>query len=612
MTNFPDFTPHGYRAVKEVGRNNTGFRTTYKAVSLLSDQLVIVKHFESVPNKIDDWNALEKMYTEEIQALQGLKHSNIPYFIESFKMEDRSRCIVLEYKSGQTLAESRSFSPDEIKVIALSLLDILIYLQDQIPPIKHRDIKPENVLVEGTENHLKVYLVDFGFARIGDGEARTASSMIKGTLGFIAPEQRRNQPLTNSSDLYGLGATLICLVTGIKSSEIDNLTDNHNRIKFKELVPGFSLRFIEWLEKVVEPDPSQRYPDAKTALEALKPLYVRRIPEANLSHSTLELKASKLGEKLTQIITIKNSVPETLLEGSWRVSAHPNDFFNTSESYEWISITPAHFQGNHVDFIITIDSKKLIADSFYKRELTLQTNSLLSTQTLRLEIKTSEVPVQSNNPPYFELTFILVMSTLSGGIISYAWSDLSDSTVEIVSAIPALFIFPSLRLPKQYFDKAIATILIVSFPAAIASFCEHLLLYGSTHALYSRTGMFLSRCVAILVGIAIGLAFGKPLLAAIYSFHGKFIDKCNKKRLPKKLITSLLALQSFCGLGLPYLIRFSVPNLSHSVYIPWLYYHIASFCIGGILLIILATYYSINHRRLISQYRASEKNLIKP
>ncbi len=143
----------------------------------------------------------------------------------------------------------RSFSPDEIKQIALSVLEILVYLQNRIPPIIHRDIKPENILVG---DQINVTLVDFGFARIGEGEV-AISSMVKGTLGFMPPEQLFNRQLTAASDLYGLGATLICLLTGTKSTAIGNLINQAYRIHFKHLVPKLSLRWIDWLQKMVKP-----------------------------------------------------------------------------------------------------------------------------------------------------------------------------------------------------------------------------------------------------------------------------------------------------------------------------------------------------------------------
>ena len=52
---------------------------------------------------------------------------------------------------------------------------------------RSRDLKPENILLSDAG---ETFLVDFGFARrgvSGDGDG-TASSLVRGTLGFMAPE----------------------------------------------------------------------------------------------------------------------------------------------------------------------------------------------------------------------------------------------------------------------------------------------------------------------------------------------------------------------------------------------------------------------------------------
>ena len=364
MNKFPNFVSYGYQAVKELGCNRAGFRTTYKAGSLSSGHEVVVKHFESTPKNPDEWNALDRMYTEEIQALSRLRHPNIPYFIESFQMEDKSRCIVLEYKNGQTLAEPQSFSTDEINLITVSLLEVLVYLQNQVPSIKHRDIKPENVLVEGSGDQLKVYLVDFGFARIGDGEARTVSSMIKGTLGFMAPEQRRNQPLNNASDLYSLGATLICLITGIKSHEIDELTDDYNKINFRNKVnSNIDKNFVKWLGKMVEPQSSNRFSNAKIALDNLNELRVRSIKNnsdssqkdspsgtEDLFSTNIFILASTfsifsvvitfniIGGDRNNVLTERQDKPEQAMSKSENITAPPSSSVDTSQLENFLNL----------------------------------------------------------------------------------------------------------------------------------------------------------------------------------------------------------------------------------------------------------------------------------
>ena len=201
MRNFPDLSSYGFRVVRELGHNRAGGRVAYLATSLGQGEMaagvpVVIKHFRFAHRGTtwSDYDAIER----EIQVLRGLNHPGIPRYLGSFQTP-QGFCLVQEYKNAPSLAVPRSFDPDEIKQIAVSLLNILIYLQNRIPSISHRDIKPENILVDDSMN---VFLVDFGLARIGDGEM-AVSSVAKGTIGFMAPEQLFNRQLNEASDLYG-------------------------------------------------------------------------------------------------------------------------------------------------------------------------------------------------------------------------------------------------------------------------------------------------------------------------------------------------------------------------------------------------------------------------
>ena len=76
--------------------------------------------------------------------------------------------------------------------------------------ILHRDIKPANILITG---YGEPQLTDFGIARIG-GDFETSAGSVAGTPAFTAPEVLKGQPPSPASDVYGLGATLFCLMTG--------------------------------------------------------------------------------------------------------------------------------------------------------------------------------------------------------------------------------------------------------------------------------------------------------------------------------------------------------------------------------------------------------------
>jgi len=267
MNAFPDFSNYGYQITRELGHNRAGGRVTYLATEINTKRSVAVKQFQFAQTGAN-W-AQYQACEQEIQILRELDYPSIPRYLDSFPTAS-GFCMVQEYKNAPSLANSNRWKPEQIKQIAISVLEILKYLQNRVPPVIHRDLKPENILVN---DRMNVSLVDFGFARIGGGEV-AASSVVKGTLGFMPPEQMFNRQLTVASDLYSLGATLICLLIGINSTEIGSLMDDTGRINFKHGLPQLTPEFLDWLQKMVEPNFKHRYPSADAALNALIPLEV--------------------------------------------------------------------------------------------------------------------------------------------------------------------------------------------------------------------------------------------------------------------------------------------------------------------------------------------------
>ena len=242
MSAFHDFASHGYQVIKELGHNSEGGRFTYLAKRLADNTQVVVKQFQF--SKSAGWDGFIAI-KREIQSLQGLNHCGLPKYLDKFET-DNGYCLVTEYFPADTLAVGRSFTPDQIKQIAVQILEILVYLQERMPPVIHRDVKPENILVD---ENLDVYLIDFGFARVGSGSV-AISSVVSGTMGFMSPEQINNLTLNKSSDLYGLGVTLICLIGAVKSNDIGEYVDldtnqlDQNKIALKLKGCSQTLDFI--------------------------------------------------------------------------------------------------------------------------------------------------------------------------------------------------------------------------------------------------------------------------------------------------------------------------------------------------------------------------------
>ncbi|MEP0885484.1 protein kinase [Trichocoleus sp. ST-U3] len=147
----------------------------------------------------------------------------------------------------------------------LSILEILIYLHEQNPPVIHRDIKPSNILLtDRSDNSVgNVYLVDFGSVQtISDSKGGTMT--IVGTYGYMPPEQFGGRTVA-SSDLYGLGATLIYLVTGTHPAD---LPQKDFRIQFRQKA-NLTPSFTNWLQQMTEPRLEERLDSAKLALQSL-------------------------------------------------------------------------------------------------------------------------------------------------------------------------------------------------------------------------------------------------------------------------------------------------------------------------------------------------------
>ncbi|WP_035799124.1 serine/threonine protein kinase [Crocosphaera chwakensis] len=270
MQNLPNFSNHNYSITDELGRNREGGRISYLGECLETQQKVVIKQFRFVDTNAS-WSSY-KAYEREIDILKSLNHPRIPHYFTAFETED-GFCMVQEYKKAPSLAVKSKFYPEQVKKIAISILEILIYLQNHNPPIIHRDIKPENILID---DNLNAYLIDFGLAKINDGELAN-STIAAGTPGFMPPEELFNRPLTEASDLYSLGATLICLLTQTSSCNISNLIDENYCFNFEHLISELNPRFIIWLKTLVNPLPKYRYLNAETALKELRSLDINEL-----------------------------------------------------------------------------------------------------------------------------------------------------------------------------------------------------------------------------------------------------------------------------------------------------------------------------------------------
>ena len=124
-----------------------GFGQTYLAADTHrpGHPLCVVKQLRPTNQSPQLMPKIHTWFKNEAETLENLgNHDQIPRLLAYFD-ENQEFFLVQEYIDAQSLASPRNFQLEEIKQIALSVLEILVYLQYQTPSIIHRDIKPESL-----------------------------------------------------------------------------------------------------------------------------------------------------------------------------------------------------------------------------------------------------------------------------------------------------------------------------------------------------------------------------------------------------------------------------------------------------------------------------------
>ena len=169
---------------------------------------------------LGDESALDRLLREATLA-SGLNHPNIVTIYET-GIVGSDRYIAMELVEGQTLRQlsAQGLALARITAIARQVAEGLAVAH--AAQIVHRDIKPDNVMVR-PDGYAK--LLDFGLARVQPDAfggstvaaptgAHTEAGLILGTVGYMAPEQARGEPVSAEADIFALGVVLYELVTG--------------------------------------------------------------------------------------------------------------------------------------------------------------------------------------------------------------------------------------------------------------------------------------------------------------------------------------------------------------------------------------------------------------
>ncbi|MGH7987692.1 MAG: protein kinase domain-containing protein [Candidatus Binataceae bacterium] len=208
---------------------------------------------------IDDFN-------REARVLASLSHPSIPQIIDYFAQLGR-HYLVMEFVAGGDLQShldklgSGARMP-EAKVLKLArqILDVLMFLHGQSPPIVYRDLKPGNIMID---QHGRAMLIDFGIARFlpsGGGGTKI------GSIGYAPPEQYMGK-MEPRSDLFSLAATMHHLLTG-RDPQVE---PPFSFPPVRQLAPQVSVATERVVMRALEKDLLKRPQSARAMRDELPP-----------------------------------------------------------------------------------------------------------------------------------------------------------------------------------------------------------------------------------------------------------------------------------------------------------------------------------------------------
>ncbi len=278
----PEFTVHQkvgrYHLQHELGSGGMG--VVLHAFDELLQRDVAVK---LIRRRFRNHPSIHRRFVNEALLTSRLQHPCIVPVYDLGLTEDGRPFFAMKLISGQSLASLLANTPavlqdrSQLLKIFERVCQSLAYSHSQ--HILHLDIKPSNIMI-GTYG--EVHVTDWGLAReckpldecgsanttelgeIPAGECK--ENEVGGTPAYMSPEQARGEPVSASSDVFGLGALLCEILTGSPPYNGPNLKRIHARAMGGKLENAFrrldkcnrDARLVNLAKHCLAPRPADR------------------------------------------------------------------------------------------------------------------------------------------------------------------------------------------------------------------------------------------------------------------------------------------------------------------------------------------------------------------
>ena len=227
-----------------------------------------------------------KMFLDEARVTGAFSHPGICQVFEMGEDPSTGLFVAMEFIAGQDLNQVVGACAKQQAVLPVGFSASVVHDCAQalhyahtfkLPsgedsPVIHRDVAQKNIMVTYDG---QVKLLDFGIAKAKGALARTRAGTVKGTAGYMSPEQVRGEPIDGRSDVFALGVVLWEMMTGRRLFSAETELAELKMILGEQITPPSEVESSVPRElsavamKALERDLNLRYRTARDMARAL-------------------------------------------------------------------------------------------------------------------------------------------------------------------------------------------------------------------------------------------------------------------------------------------------------------------------------------------------------
>lgn len=255
-----------YRTLQTLGSGGCSRTFLAEDTHMPSNRRCVIKQLKPQTDDPVTYQIIKERFQREAAILEvlGKASDQIPT-LHAYFAEEGEFYLVQDWIEGRSLVQrvgdQGAFTERQVRNFLIEILPVLDYVHSQ--GIIHRDIKPENIMLRDRDD--KPVLIDFGVVK--EVVADTATTIITGSPGFMAPEQANGKPMF-ASDLYSLGLTAAYLLSAKRPRELIDLADGGTlwRKHLSDIAPVLTAIIV----RATKLDPHERYRTAREMLAAIE------------------------------------------------------------------------------------------------------------------------------------------------------------------------------------------------------------------------------------------------------------------------------------------------------------------------------------------------------